>query len=532
MLAVTAWPTVPGLPAAAQPPLQRWLPDIEAATERALACSGDGRIALDGTGRNRYGCRPRPDPALTDFGSSTASVISGPGFQAAVALRARLHRQPDRHGAEIERQRHELAGLSGAAAVAGTELVFAASGTDLHLYATLIAARGDRPLQALMAAAEETGRGVPSALAGAHFGAATCRGSTVSPGTPLAGTAVRSPIAVPLRLADGTPRTADAVDGDFARHAEGIVHRGGQALLVVTDLSKTGMLAPSAACVAALRRQLGERLTVLVDAAQFRLAPRTLQAYLEQGCMVGITGSKFLTGPAFCGALLLPPGLAAQARARPLHALRAYSCRAEWPPGWPAARALAAAPDTGLMLRWEAALMELRRFRAVPAPIADRFFTDWGAAVAARIASDPGLAALPVAPLARDIAGWDGRQTIFPFLLQCPGAGGRPRPLGREETALVHRLMQQGDDDAETPARGIGERRFHLGQPVPCGDREGVAVSALRLCASARWAVAAARSAAGAQPAIDAALLAFDKLAWLVRQLDAGTLRPRAAADR
>jgi hypothetical protein len=50
-----------------------------------------------------------------------------------------------------------------------------------------------------------------------------------------------------------------------------------------------------------------------------------LRAYLQHGLPVAVTGSKFLTGPAFSGALFVPPS-AAQ-RLKPVRAagLRGHS---------------------------------------------------------------------------------------------------------------------------------------------------------------------------------------------------------------
>jgi hypothetical protein len=240
--------------------------------------------------------------------------------------------------------------------------------------------------------------------------------------------------------------------------------------------------------------------------------------------MVAITGSKFLTGPAFCGALLLPPEAAEDVREWPLHALRGYSARTDWPEGWLPAAQLDDTLNIGLLLRWEAALTELRRFRAVPPSEVERFLMVWGHAVAQRIATDPSFESLPAPSLVRTVApykmGWDSLQTIFPFLVYRHAANGRRVPLGRDETAALHRQMQEVELTAGPGSSGaeIESTRFQLGQPVPCGMRAEVAVSALRMCASARWVADAAGDDRGTSAAVSQAMLAFDKLAWLVRQ--------------
>lgn len=490
---------------------------LEAQTAAALVEGGDARIALDAAGVNAYGCPPRPDAGLVALGSSTASAISAPGWRAANALHARLLERPERWRNELARLRQDLLDLAGAAP--GTEAILAASGTDLHLIATQLAApqAGDA-LQAVMAEPDETGRGTPTALAARHFGARTCRGQPVVAGQPVGSTAQLAPVGIALRLADGSARDADAVDADFAAQVRRVVASGRRCLLVLTDLSKTGLLAPSPGCAANLKQRFGARLEVLVDACQFRLAPTTLRGYVEQGFIVAITGSKFVAGPAFCGALLMSPETARRARLAPLQALRGYSARSEWPAAWPTAAALDDSVNRGLLLRWEAALADLRRFRAVPAAFTERFLKAWGQAVAERIRADPAFEPLPVpaidrAGLARS---WDGVQTIFPFTVHRATADGRRLALTRDETALLHRQLRLGEGDETADAAAP---RFLLGQPVPCGTRGGVPVSALRLCASARCVGDAAGAPGGTRYAIRQALAALDRLAALARAL-------------
>jgi len=491
---------------------------------RALTEGGDARITLGGAGANAYGCPPRPDPGLVALGSSTASVISEPAFEAAAALCIRLNQRPAGHVAEVARLRRALLQLSGADAVPGTDLVLAASGTDLHLFATQLAAREPGvPVQAVMAEASETGSGVPVALAGRHFATGTCQGQAVSRGAPISVQTPCEPLEVALRHPDGTPRSVETVDADVADAVAQVLRAGRRCLLVLTDLSKTGLLAPSVACAVRLQQRHGDRLEVLVDACQYRLAPASLAAYLAQDFMVAITGSKFVTGPAFCGALLLPPALARRTRRRPLHALRPYTARSFWPDHWPAADALDDAPNPGLLLRWQAALVELQRFRAVPEPLVDRFLQGWGQAVGDRLRSDATFGVLPVTSLDGARGGrwssgrWDRHQTIFPFLVYRRGADGRRTPLTLSEMVDLHRALAQGDVAVGDPP--LAAMRFQLGQPVACGQRDGQPVSALRLCASARTVVEAARSPQGRAEAVVQAMAALDKVRWLVQRM-------------
>jgi hypothetical protein len=491
-----------------------------AAAARTLTEGGDARITLGGAGTNAYGCSPGPDPALVALGSSTASVISVPAFEVVQALCTRLAAHPDAHAEEVARLRRTLLPLSGADAVPGTEVVLAASGTDLHLFAIHLAAGAPGvAVQAVMAEASETGSGVPAALAARHFATGTCQGHAVPRGAPITAQPPCEPIAVALRHGDGRPRSADDVDADFTAGVAQVLGAGRHCLLVLTDLSKTGLLAPTPACAARLRKRHGERLEVLVDACQFRLAPASLADYLAQDWMVAITGSKFVTGPAFCGALLLPPALARRTWGRSLEALRLYTVRSHWPAHWPAADALDGGHNPGLLLRWQAALVELARFRGLSEPLVDRFLQHWGRTVAERLRSDTTFEAVPVASLDGVRGGrwaggrWDRHQTIFPFVVYRRRSDGHRVPLTPAQTAVLHRTL------AETDPQSTGTRRFQLGQPVVCGERDGQPLSALRLCASARTVVDATRSLQGRAEAVAQAMAALDKVGWWVRRM-------------
>jgi hypothetical protein len=454
-------------------------PDDLASTTALLTDGGDARIALDSiTARNKYGCTATPDDDRADFGSSTASSISRRGFAAAEALRQRLvamdgrERRAAIYERELDRMRAELVDLCELGDLAGLDIVFAASGTDLHLLASaLIGGTPERPLVCIDVEAEETGSGVPDALAGHHFSTHTALGETVASGD---GLGVHGEfVAVPTRDESGALRCTADIEVELDALVLDAAMSGQRALLTVTDVSKTGLISPGVDVVMALARRFPKTLEVLVDACQFRLAPETLRAYLDQGFMVAVTGSKFLTGPTFSGALFVPARVGARLNSRLLPpGLRAYSARADWPATWVAGASMTETSNFGLLLRWEAALAELRAFRALPKGDVKAFMDAFAAAIHTRLVDDPAFVPLPTRRLNRTAIGaagnWDRTASIFPFLLRGPGH----RYLSLAETEAVYRSL--ADDGAR------------LGQPVRCGVRDGAPVSALRLCNSAR----------------------------------------------
>lgn len=490
-----------------------------------LTAGGDGRLALDpDTGANRYGCGPRPDGAIAAFGSSTCSTISTAAFAAVERLAGRLSEEAGRedhadlYRQELGRIRAKLAGLLGLQDLAGLKTILSPSGTDLHRVALCLTAAGAAsPPLVILPEPYETGSGVVGALGGQLGPTAALR---TAMGAASLEAALLQPqiMTAPSRAADGTLRPAHQIDEEIAAIASAAARAGRKVLLVMVDVSKTGLISPSVACAQDLKQRFGERVEVMVDACQLRLSPETVAAYLRQDFMVAITGSKFVTGPAFSAALLIPEGAAERMQAvRPLRALADLCLEGELPQDWRGGPALKAGANFGLVLRWEAALEEMKRFAALPKAAVTRFFGDFAAAIGERLAENEAFEPAAVRPLERTGLGaapsWDRIQTIFPFF---PKRDGRPMPP--VETLALQRLMAV--DLGQWAGWDGAGRRIQLGQPVYCGQRGGSQLTAVRLCLSARLAVEAlAPGGCGAGAMIGEALAALDKAAWLTTRL-------------
>ena len=506
-----------GMAATARSPRVARAPDLLPSTEVLLAHGGDARIALDAaTGRNKYGCPAAPEDGIADFGSSTASSISPRGFAAAQALRQGLaalegrERRAITYARELDRIRAELTELCGLTDLAGLDIVFAASGTDLHLLASaLVGGTPDQPLVCVDVEAEETGSGVPDALSGRHFSSRTALGERVTAGAAIGAHAEF--VAVSSRDDAGALRANADIEEELDAVVLDAAMSGQRALLTVTDVSKTGLISPGLDVVLALTRRFPKTLEVLVDACQFRLSPQSLKAYLDQGFMVAVTGSKFLTGPTFSGALFVPEAAREHLKTRLLPpGLRAYSARADWPADWVAGAGMTDAANYGLLLRWEAALAELSAFRALPQAEVEAFVRSFARVVRQRLVGDPVLEALPARRLDRGpigaFTGWDRTASIFPFLLRHT-APGKTGYLSLAETEAVYRAM--------------GESGARLGQPVRCGARDGQPLSALRLCNSARVITEALSPGGDSSAVLASALRVLDQTARAARAVSA-----------
>ena len=487
-------PAARGRPdAAARRDRFRQLRALAAPLEQLMIAGGGSRLEVDPeTGLNAYGCAPRPRPEALPFGSSTASSISPQAYAAAGALRQELigaARTGDLEAAldgSIQAIRRGILEACGAADLAGVEVVLTPSGTDGEFAALHLArAAPDRPLVNIVIAPEETGSGVLAAAQGRHFARVTPAGEAARPDGPIAGLdpdLIRVPT-VPLRGSDGAPRPLAEIDAEVTTLVEQAVAAGRRCLLHVLAGSKTGLFAPSFEAAARLRARFGGQLEIVVDACQMRLSPERVRACLAAGWMVLVTGSKFFGGPPFAGALLVPAEIVARAsELAPLPVgLAGYFCQPEWPcPLQHLTDHLPGTANLGLVLRWQAALWEMRAFHGVAEERRSLIMAELGGAIRAALDQSRWLQ-----PVAVETSGGGWPQTIFPFeILREPrDRGAQPMDVGAIKQ--VHRWLNT-DISSRLPtgtlcsARHLAALPCHLGQPVGVGG-----TAALRACIGA-----------------------------------------------
>lgn len=470
------------------------LSELFAPLDRLLGSGGDPRLRIDpASATNDYGCRLSPCPNMLSLGSSTATSISERAFAHAGRARQSMMRRAVAHGmdeafdARIEAMRDELKaclGLSPAAA----EVIFSPSGTDSQLHALLLARALLGPaLTTVIVAADQTGSGTAETARGHHFSTATATGSGVLKGEPIAGPAGSvASIAIGLLGERGDRRAEAETDAMVLGAIEGSVASGIPVLLQIMDCSKLGWRAPSEQCLDEIAARWPDRVQIVVDACQMRLGRPRLRKYLDRGYLVIVTGSKFFTGPAFSGALLVPASLANAVGAIDGIApgFRAYSSRSDWPAHWRALRScFPVRANLGQWLRWEAALEEIRAYHAVPGPFRRRALTGFGEAVERIMASSPSLRLLPPQRSAGH-GGLDDEElaqpTIFPFAIRHDN-----RDLTLAEGRAIYRALAIGGGDAANGCDVAAEPCL-LGQPVAWQRGEPQPAALLRIAAGAR----------------------------------------------
>jgi len=442
-------------------------------TEQLLSSGGDSRHTVAPDGRNRYGNRYAPEPGLLSFGSCTSSTVSEVAFEAA----DRLHGWLRALGSDVldqsvddlyERVRTELVSNIAIYSAASLEVALCPSGTDAELIPLLVALAEGRAVTTILVGPSEAGSGTEKAAAGAHFDSVTPGGREVEPGTPV-DPAVADRVRlerVPIRDAEGAPR--DDVDDEVRALVRDAVGRGDHVLLHIIAHSKTGLHAPSLRCADELVRAHPQQVDVVVDAAQGRFSRAGLAESLAHGYMVMVTGSKFFGGPPFAGAVLVPD-VRAGGRAVPgavPEGFGDYLVPAMLPRPWREARdSLAPGLALGVLMRWWAALAEIRDYYSVPAALRLEVLRRFQGVVPDIIAATEHLelTMVPSPPRPRDGTRLlESDTTVFPFT--CRTSDGTL--LGMDELRELAAAVRSGSPLDEHLAPQLAVVRSELGQPV------------------------------------------------------------------
>jgi hypothetical protein len=413
---------------------------------------GDARIVLDpATGLNRYFSTPFPRDVLA-FASSTANDL---GADAMAHLCARFP-QGAAHLDEGAAYAALLDDLRGAIRAAyaldpGVDVFFAPSGTDLE-YVSLLAVAGRRAggIANILLGADEVGSGCIYSAAGQYFAGETALGIAVTPRDPVPGlppTVLRD---LPVRGGEGEAHDSASLTAAMERSVAGALAEDRFPLVHVVHGSKTGLVLPHLDDVDRLRARFGTDIAFVVDACQARITSRAVQAYLDRGIIVFLTGSKFMGGPPFSGFALLPPGMAAAA-APVADGMAGIFRRAELPGAWPGREVCTDTGNAGLALRLAASLFELQRFQALGLARVERVVSAFTAATD-RLAAGLGLRKVASAP-AEDAAEPAHNPIEMLTLVTLDLCQGRPA-LDFDRAVAIH--------------RALADAGIRLGQPVRC----------------------------------------------------------------
>lgn len=468
--------------------------------DHLLVRGGDPRLMLDlGSGRNNYGCSPRPSPECFSFASSTASAISERAYRRAEAACEGLMGSAIRVGlteafdTRLEQMREELRAHLGLCS-RDVDVAFSPSGTDAQLHALFVArSLLGGALTTIIVSADQTGSGTAFTARGRHFAGTTASARQIEKNAPITGLSCDS-VALPLLdpATDAVKAHANA-DQVVLDAVDRVVAEGGVVLLQILDSSQFGWRAPSDACLEEIATRWPDRVQVVVDACQMRLGRARLKTYLGRGYIVLISGSKYFGGPAFSGALLLP---AAASRALKQNrevapGLLDYTSRSDWPRGFVALRNhLESRVNLGQWLRWEAALEEIGTYYRIPDAFRARALKELGETIETLIMLSPSLR--PVQSGTGGSAADDEefvQATIFPFTVNGPRgplSEAECRSLCQDLARDIGEVTRHSDADRE-----IAARHCLIGEPARIERNVEHPAAVLRLCVGARQVIEA-----------------------------------------
>ncbi len=411
----------------------------------ALAAGGDARIALDpATGLNKYLSAPHPRDLLV-YSSSTVSDISSEAFAHLLAV----------EGADEAQSYSELLeGLKSRLLAAyglrdDTAVAFAPSGTDLE-YIALAAVRGraENGVHNILLGADEIGSGCIHSAHGRYFARETAVQAGVMPAQDVEGMGPISLVDVPVRCALGLACTSSEIAEAMAVEIELARKAGQHSLVHCVHGSKTGLVLPDSEDLGALIAEFGEEATFVVDACQARITSDAIQGYLARGCIVLMTGSKFMGAPPFNGWALLPAEMVERADSLPSGFATIFR-RPEFPAMWAGSERLPDSANRSLALRLEAAVFELERFQAIPLPRVEAMILAFEAALTEHL----------VAPLCIERMMPGEGACIDDCLIEM-------RTLATLDVSSLPGMRTF--DDAQRVHRALALDGIRLGQPVKC----------------------------------------------------------------
>jgi hypothetical protein len=357
---------------------ESWKPIIEnlaKPTEYLLMSGGDLRLNIDEIHLlNKYGCRPFPRPDAFTFASSTASSVSNFAFDKTDKVRSILIRNSLKNGFKnttidfselLKDNLRKIFKLN-----EECEIIFSPSGTDSSLQiAAITQIISDKEITHILVASDETGSGVAAALKGCHFESTTALNYPITKGDKIEGFRDVDLIKIPFRDENGVLKSSNQLDAEVFDAVSRNKDLGRHVVLHTMDQSKLGYQSPSDEFIKKLNTLDNLSIQIIVDGSQLRLDPKDIQNYLNKGYIITITGSKFFTGPPYCGALILPKSvnkLIHSAKNTLPKGLTKYYNHSDWPTSWFCSNELSDGYNYGSYMRWNAAVVEMDRYYKTP----------------------------------------------------------------------------------------------------------------------------------------------------------------------
>lgn len=481
---------------------ESWKPIVEnlaKPTEYLLMSGGDLRLNIDEIHLlNKYGCRPFPRPDAFTFASSTASSVSNFAFDKTDKVRSILIRNSLKNGFKnttidfselLKNNLRKIFKLN-----EECEIIFSPSGTDSSLQiAAITQITTEKEITHILVASDETGSGVAAALKGCHFENTTALNYPIKKGDRIEGFRDVDLIKIPFRDENGALKSSNQLDEEVFNAVSRTKELGRHVVLHTMDQSKLGYQSPSDKFIKKLNTLENLSIQIIVDGSQLRLDPKDIQNYLNKGYIVTITGSKFFTGPPYCGALILPKNvnqLIHSVRNTLPKGLTKYYNHSDWPTSWFCSNELSDGYNYGSYMRWNAAIVEMDRYYKTPI-----LYRNMGVEMFCNFVED----SIKDAPFLEPIYGDETKtksynskefgirniRTIFPFFIFRDNEVLSVDKVKKLYTLLNSDLSDQFEDSSIEIIR-LAAQKCHIGQAVNVKYTNDIASAVLRISLGSR----------------------------------------------
>lgn len=193
-----------------------------------------------------------------------------------------------------------------------------------------------------------------------------------------------------------------------------------------------------------------------IDFCQFRDEPDMINHWIEQGCCVMITGSKFYQAPPFCGALIVPKKLhqkVVNSSCSIINEFHKVFSLYDFPETYhDQLTGLKAFENWGLHMRWACAIAEMEEYNAIPLEDRNKVINLWGQVV------EDYLTAKPMFSLMKEEVHTDS--TILSF------------KVTKNDKDLSYTELKSVFEALAKPSYGEGYifNNLFMGQPVKYGE--------------------------------------------------------------
>jgi hypothetical protein len=343
-----------------------------------MSMGGDDRISIDEeAGYNIYGCKPYPVYSIP-YSSCTGNNISLPAYAFVMSYLNKMRFDIDRENLELKQVlKNEFEVIRNRIKdyyelEPSTDIIFGPSGTDMEYMVIAIVEKASKTgTHNIILGANEVGSGIKYAAKGQFFSTITPTKKEQKVGGYIKGFSPdhHSVAFLPIRNGLGNVYSDKQLIANFEKEIQHALSNNKRPLVHILHSTKTGLILPGWDSLLKLKNKYGDTIEIIVDACQARISIYSINRYLSFGAMVLLTGSKFLSGPPFSGALLLPKFISERIKSIDdfPEGLTNFFGQAEFPIEWTASdNPIYKFENLGLLLRWQAAIYEMNKIFRIP----------------------------------------------------------------------------------------------------------------------------------------------------------------------